>query len=90
MGNPSVRDRREASGNVTYGGTRLPRRNRKGGDGHSPPNGVARPDSIPTSARYVPWEPEAGDCLGHPVHFKRIAVVARINHCIVAIPYIDR
>ena len=32
---------------------------------------VARPDSIPTSARYVPWEPEAGDRLwppgGHPV-----------------------
>ena len=48
MGNPSVRDRREASGNVTHGGTRLPRRNRKRGDGHSPPNGVARPDSIPT------------------------------------------
>jgi hypothetical protein len=51
---------------VTYGGTRLPRRNRKGGDGHSPPNGVARPDSIPTSARYVPWEPEVGDCLRRP------------------------
>src|SRR6516165_5285344 len=66
MGNPSVRDRREALGNVTHGGTRLPRRNRKRGDGHSPPNGVARPDSIPTSARYVPWEPEAGDCLRPP------------------------
>jgi len=51
---------------VTYGGTRLPRRNRKGGDGHSPPNGIARPNSIPTSARYVPWEPEAGDCLRPP------------------------
>jgi hypothetical protein len=28
--------------------------------------GAARPDSIPTSARYVPWEPEAGDCLRPP------------------------
>jgi hypothetical protein len=27
---------------------------------------VARPDSIPTSARYVPWEPEVGDPSGHP------------------------
>ena len=52
MGNPSVRDRRGASGNVTHGGTRLPRRNRKGGAGHSPPNCVARPDSIPTNPPY--------------------------------------
>src|SRR6516165_6696611 len=47
MGNPSVRDRREASGNANYGGTRLPRRNRKGGDGHSPPNVCRAPGFYP-------------------------------------------
>ena len=47
-GNPTFRDCRGAPGNVAHGGARLPRCNRKGSDGHSPPNGVARPDSIPT------------------------------------------
>ena len=37
--------RRGLLGNVAYGGSRNPYRNRKGGYGHSPPAGCARPGS---------------------------------------------
>ncbi len=43
-GNPTVRDRRGARGNVAHGGTVLPPRiNRKGGDGNPPPKGARAP-----------------------------------------------
>ena len=42
-GNPTVRDRRGARGNVAYGGTRNPPSNRKGWTGNSPPTGARAP-----------------------------------------------
>ena len=39
-GNPTVRDRRGASRNVTHGGTVTPGRNRKGGHGNPSPTGA--------------------------------------------------
>ena len=45
---PTVRDRRGLLGNVAYGGNRNPCRNRKGGNGHSPPKG-ARAQILPDS-----------------------------------------
>ena len=43
-GNPTVRDRRGARGNVAHGGTVNPRRTyRKGGDGNPPPTGARAP-----------------------------------------------
>jgi hypothetical protein len=39
-GNPTVRDRREAVGNVVYGGNGIPSRNRKGGPGNPLPKGA--------------------------------------------------
>ena len=46
-GNPTVRDHREALGNVDDGGSRLPLRNRKGGCRSLPSYSAARPVSIP-------------------------------------------
>ncbi len=42
-GNPIVRDRRGAWGNVVHGGNVNPPRNRKGGDGNPPPTGARAP-----------------------------------------------
>ena len=39
-GQPTVRDRRGASGDVAHGGTRTPPRNRKGESGNAPPTGA--------------------------------------------------
>jgi hypothetical protein len=48
-GNPTVRDRRGASGNVAHGGNVNPPCNRKGGAGNPPPTSkCAHPSSIPT------------------------------------------
>jgi hypothetical protein len=52
-GNPAVRDRRGAWGNVSHGRTRIPARQRKRGAGHSRPTGRARPRSIPTPGRWL-------------------------------------
>jgi hypothetical protein len=52
-GNPTVRDRRGALGNVVYGGIRNPSHNRKSACRKLSTYGCARPDSIPTTARCV-------------------------------------
>jgi len=52
-GNPTVRDRRGALGNVVYGGIRIPPHNRKSACRKLSTSGCARPDSIPTTARCV-------------------------------------
>jgi hypothetical protein len=64
-GNLAVRDFREASGTVSHGETVNPFRNRKSGDGNPSPTARRARFSIPT-ARYVLWEPEAGDRLRRP------------------------
>ena len=43
-GNPTVRDRREAPGNVAHGGNVNPPRNRKGGAGNPPPKSARARD----------------------------------------------
>ncbi len=52
-GNPTVRDRREAYGNVGYGGTRNPPHNRKGACRSLSTYGCAHRISIPTSAHLL-------------------------------------
>ncbi len=49
-GNPTVRDRRGALGNVVYGGTRIPPHNRKSACRKLSTYGCAHPNSIPTTA----------------------------------------
>ena len=65
-GKPTVRDRRGACRNVNHGGTRNPLHNRKGAGRKLSTYRCARCISIPTSARYVLWEPAVGDCRRRP------------------------
>ena len=53
-GNPIVRDRRGAWGNVVHGGNVNPPRNRKGGDGNPPPTSARAPALSRLPAKVVP------------------------------------
>ena len=61
--NPTYGILGRAAGNVAYGGTVLPRCNRKGGDGNPPPKG-ARASALPDMAKVVRvfgiGDPESG------------------------------